>query len=154
VAEADPSARITMQDFPGVLEHTREYVRRHGIADRCEYLPGDLKQVDFGEGRYDLALLGNIVHSEGEASSRDLFRRLHRALRSQGQVAVVDLLPNEDRTGPPRSLIFALNMLLHTATGDTYTLTEYTHWLTEAGFAQVETADIGSHSPLVIAVKS
>jgi ubiquinone/menaquinone biosynthesis C-methylase UbiE len=153
VAEADPDARITMQDFPGVLEHTREYVQRHGISNRCEYLAGDLKQVDFGEGCYDLALLGNIVHSEGESSSRDLFRRLHRSLRPQGQLTVIDLLPNDERTGPPWPVIFALNMLVHTAVGDTYTLGEYTQWLTEAGFATVKTADIGSHSPLVIGVK-
>jgi ubiquinone/menaquinone biosynthesis C-methylase UbiE len=151
-AEADPSAAVTMQDFPGVLEHTREYVKRHGLTGRCDYLPGDLKQVDFGSERYDLALLGNIAHSEGEASSRDLFRRLHRALRPKGQLAVIEVIPNEERTGPPRALIFALNMLVNTDVGDTYTLAEYRQWLTEAGFKRIETADIGSHSPMIIAM--
>jgi len=154
VAEADPTAHVTMQDFPGVLEQTRTYVQRHGLAERCDYLAGDLKQVDFGQDRYDLALLGNIVHSEGEASSRDLFRRLHRALRSQGKLVVIDILPNEDRTGPPRALSFALNMLVNTEAGDVYTLGEYTQWLKEAGFPRVETADIGSEFPLVIGIKS
>jgi ubiquinone/menaquinone biosynthesis C-methylase UbiE len=153
VAEADPGARLTLQDFPGVLEHTKQYVKRHGLAKRADYLPGDLKQVDFGAGRYDVALLGNIVHSEGAASSRDLFRRLHRALRPEGQLAVIDILPNEERTGPPWALVFALNMLVNTTDGDTYTLDEYRRWLTEAGFARVETAEIGSHSPLIVGVK-
>jgi 2-polyprenyl-3-methyl-5-hydroxy-6-metoxy-1,4-benzoquinol methylase len=152
-AEADPGARLTLQDFPGVLEHTKQYVKRHGLDKRCDYLPGDLKRVDFGEGRYDVALLGNIVHSEGEASSRDLFRRLHRALRPEGQLAVIDILPNEERTGPPWAVVFALNMLVNTSDGDTYTLDEYRRWLLEAGFARVETAEIASHSPLVVAVK-
>ncbi len=154
IAEADPTARLTLQDFPGVLDHTRQYLRKHGILDRCDFLPGDLKQVSFGEARYDLALLGNIVHSEGERSSRDLFRRLHRALKSGGQLAIVDMIPNEERTGPPYPILFALTMLVNTETGGTYTLTEYTAWLTEAGFVRVETADIGSHSPLIIARKS
>jgi hypothetical protein len=136
------------------LDHTRQYLRKHGILDRCDFLPGDLKQVSFGEARYDLALLGNIVHSEGERSSRDLFRRLHRALKSGGQLAIVDMIPNEERTGPPYPILFALTMLVNTETGGTYTLTEYTAWLTEAGFVRVETADIGSHSPLIIARKS
>jgi ubiquinone/menaquinone biosynthesis C-methylase UbiE len=154
VAEADPTARVTMQDFPGVLNHTRKYVQRHKVADRCDYLAGDLKKADFGSERYDVALLGNIVHSEGEASSRDLFRRLHRALRPQGRLVVIDMVPNDERTGPPVPLLFALNMLVNTAEGDTYTLAEYTHWLKEAGFARIETADIGSHSPLVTGIKS
>jgi ubiquinone/menaquinone biosynthesis C-methylase UbiE len=153
VAEADPEAAVAFQDFPGVLEHTRQYAGRHGVAGRCAYLPGDLKQVDFGEGRYDLALLGNIVHSEGERSSRDLFGRLHRALRPGGRVVVIDLLPNDERTGPPYPLIFALNMLVNTEAGDTYTLAEYTRWLNEAGFGRVETADVGSHSPIVIGTR-
>ena len=153
IAEADSAATITMHDFPGVLEHTREYVRRHGLTDRCDYLSGDLEHVDFGADRYDVALLGNILHSEGEASSCDLLRRLHRALRPRGQVVIIDLVPNDERTSPPYPLIFALNMLVNTEMGDTYTLAEYTRWLTDAGFGHIETADVGSHSPIVIGTK-
>lgn len=150
LAEADPQARVTAQDFSGVLPTTREYVRRHGLEERFDFLAGDLKEVNFGEARYDVALLGNIVHSEGEDSSRELFRRLRRALKSGGRIVVIDMLPNDERTGPPYQLIFALNMLVNTERGDTYTLAEYTRWLHEAGFPRVETADIGSHSPAVI----
>ncbi|MCL4403026.1 MAG: methyltransferase domain-containing protein, partial [Acidobacteria bacterium] len=70
VAEADSQARVMAQDFPGVLDETRKYVKRHGLEERFEYLPGNLKQVQYGEGRYDIALLGNIVHSAGEQSPR------------------------------------------------------------------------------------
>jgi ubiquinone/menaquinone biosynthesis C-methylase UbiE len=153
VAQADPEARVTMQDFPGVLEHTRGYAERDGVAGRCEYLPGDLKRVDFGTDRFDVALLGNIVHSEGEASSRDLFGRLHSALRPSGKVVVIDMVPNDERTGPPYPLTFALTMLINTETGGTYTLAEYTQWLNAAGFGRVETADVGSHSPIIIGTK-
>lgn len=153
VAEADADARVTAQDFPGVFKVTREFVQRHNLEERFDYLPGDLKEVDFGEERYDLAILGNIVHSEGESSSRDLFRRLHRALRPGGRLAILEMVPNDERTGPPFPLLFALNMLVNTEGGGTYTLSEFTDWLKDAGFARVETADIGSHSPAIIGVK-
>ncbi|EQD30286.1 methyltransferase type 12, partial [mine drainage metagenome] len=153
MAEADREARITAQDFPALLEVTREYLRRHGVEAQFEFLPGDLKQVDFGANRFDVALLGNIVHSEGERSSRDLFKRLHRALGPQGRIVIIDMIPNEDRSGPPFPVFFALNMLVNTLEGDTYTLGEYTRWLTEAGFTKVETADVGSHSPIIIGTK-
>ncbi|HST52996.1 MAG TPA: class I SAM-dependent methyltransferase [Pyrinomonadaceae bacterium] len=152
-AEADAGARVTAQDFPGVFRTTREYVRRHGLEDRFDYLPGDLKEVDFGEGRYDLAILGNIVHSEGEQSSRELFGKLQRALAPGGRIVVIDMIPDDARTAPPYALVFALNMLINTELGDTYTLAEYTGWLKDAGFQRVETADIGSHSPAVIGHK-
>ena len=153
IAEADREAKLTAQDFPAVLEHTQTYLKRHEIDLRYDFLAGDLKKVDFGAAKYDIALLGNIVHSEGERSSRDLFKRLHRALTPGGKIAIIDMIPNEERTAPPFPLFFALNMLLRTSEGSTYTMHEYTEWLKDAGFARVESADIGSHSPLVIGLK-
>jgi ubiquinone/menaquinone biosynthesis C-methylase UbiE len=153
VAEADKQAHITAQDFPGVFKVTREYIKRHNLEDRFDFLPGDLKEVDFGRERFDLALLGNIVHSEGESSSRELFRRLYQALRPGGRIVVIDMIPNDERTGPPYALLFAINMLVNTEEGSTYTLAEYTDWLKGAGFSRVETVDIGSHSPAIIGFK-
>ena len=133
-----------------MLAVTREYLKRHGVEKQFDFLPGDLKSVDLGREQYDLALLGNILHSEGQPSSQNLLRRLHSALRPGGRVVIIDFLPNDARTGPPFPVYFALNMLLHTEHGDTYSLAEYTRWLQQAGFLRVETADIGSHSPVVI----
>ena len=152
-AEADRHACVTAQDFPAMLRLTRQYVKRHGVQDRFDYLPGNLDTVELGKERFDLALAGNIVHTAGGRSARRLFRRLHRALRPGGRIAIADMIPNEDRTGPPFPVFFALNMLLHTEEGDTYTLAEYAQWLMGAGFERVETAAIGSHSPLIIGCK-
>ncbi|MGH9406751.1 MAG: methyltransferase [Terriglobia bacterium] len=154
IAEANPNARITALDFPGVLKVTREYVKRRGLEARYDYLEGDLASVDCGEARFDLAVLGNICHSLGAEASRSLFTRLHRALAPQGRLAIVEVIPNEERTGPVYAALFALNMLLHTSQGGTYTLREYTGWLEGAGFASVTTADIGLNSPMIIAGKA
>jgi ubiquinone/menaquinone biosynthesis C-methylase UbiE len=152
-AEADSRTRVTAQDFPGLLTLTREYAQRHGVEKQYDYLPGELSEVDCGENRFDLAILGHIVHAEGERSSRALFRRVHRALKPGGRVVILDMVPNDERTGPPFPLFFALNMLVLTSEGDTYTLAEYTRWLNEAGFARVETVDIGTHSPAIVAAR-
>ena len=143
LAQADSQARVTAQDFPKVLEFTRKYVENSGVAERYEYLPGDLKATDLGENRFDVAVLGHIVHSEGEAASRDLFRRLHGALKRGGRAVILDMIPNDERSGPPFPLFFALNMLVNTTAGDTYTFGEYRQWLNEAGFGRLETATSG-----------
>jgi ubiquinone/menaquinone biosynthesis C-methylase UbiE len=150
LAEADPEARVTAQDFPGLLPLTRRYAERHDVAGRFDYLGGDLKQVEFPAGAYDLAILGNIVHSEGEAASRALFQRLRPALRPGGRVVIIDMIPDDERTGPPYPLIFALNMLLNTEAGDTYTRAQYAEWLAQAGFEPPEAVEIGSHSPMLV----
>ncbi|MHB1767922.1 MAG: methyltransferase [Phycisphaerae bacterium] len=153
VAEADSRARVTAQDFPGLLDLTRQYARQHKVEKRFDFLSGDLKTVDFGTGRFDVALLGNIVHSEGEVSSRRLFKKLHQSLKPGGRIVIIDMIPNDQRTAPAFPLLFALNMLVNTSCGDTYSLEEYTLWLKEAGFKQVKTVNIGSHSPVIIAAR-
>jgi SAM-dependent methyltransferase len=154
IAKADPKARITAFDYPKVLETTREFAERDGVADRAEYLPGDLRVARFPESSYDIVLLANVAHGEGESTVRDLFARTHRSLVPGGRLAVADMIPNDGRTGPPFPLLFALNMLVNTDHGDTYTLPEYREWLTGAGFGRIDTLDIGLHSPAIVAVKA
>ena len=146
IAEADPDAKITAQDLPQVLDQTRQYLDKHGVAAQYDYLPGDMSQVEFPAGKYDLVLLGHIVHGENEASARALFARLQAALKPGGRLAIIDMIPNDERTGPPFPLIFALNMFLHTENGDTYTFAEYRKWLTEEGFSRIEMVEIAEGS--------
>ncbi len=146
IAEADPDSRVVAQDLPKVLEQTRKYLERHGVAKRYDFLPGDLHRVSFPAGKFDLALLGHIAHGEGEPSVRQIFKRLHSALKPGGRLAIIDMIPNEERTGPPFPLIFALNMLVHTDEGGTYTLNEYKTWLAEAGFSSVEMVEFGDRN--------
>lgn len=153
-AEADRQAMVTFHDFPGLLDLTRTYVERHKLTDRADYLGGDLRSTDFGDSRFDVAILGNIVHSEGPRHSQELFKKLHRALAPEGRIVVIDMIPNEERTGPLMPLTFALTMLLNTEQGGTYTLGEYTEWLEAAGFTKVTSLPIESHSPMIVATRA
>jgi len=146
IAEADSDARITAQDLPKVLEQAQKYLDQHGIANRYDFLPGDLHKVEFPAGKYDLAMLGHIVHGDSEVAARQLFKRLQASLKPGGRLAIIDMIPNDERSGPPFPLIFALNMLVHTEGGNTYTFSEYKSWLIEAGFSNVEIGDFGDRS--------
>jgi hypothetical protein len=44
---------------------------------------------------------------------------------------------DESRTDPPGGAIFALNMLVGTAAGDTYTESEVRKWMEEAGLSEI-----------------
>ncbi len=62
-------------------------------------------------------------------------------------------MPNEQRTGPPNALIFAVNMLVNTEAGDTFTAGEISAWLKEAGFVRPRLLEAPAPSPLVLATK-
>lgn len=152
LAQSAPAARVTAVDFAGVLPVTRGFAERFGLADRFTFIEGDILQADLGIG-YSAATLGHILHSEGEARSRALLRRVFGALAPGGTIAIAEFLVNPDRTGPPMGLFFAVNMLVNTDEGDTFSFEEIGAWLREAGFTNPRTVDAPSPSPLILADK-
>jgi hypothetical protein len=140
-------------DLPETLEHARRFVERTGLASRTDFLAGDLRTVDFGASRFEAATLGHILHSEGAEHSRRLLSKTAKALVPGGTLVIAEFLPDPDRNGPPLPLLFALNMLVHTSEGDTFTVPQLTAWLEEAGFTDVRTVPAPSPSPLVFATR-
>jgi ubiquinone/menaquinone biosynthesis C-methylase UbiE len=152
LAEQSQLVRISAVDWPEVLKVTRRVAKRHGVADRLETIPGDIGKVDFGSG-YEIATLGHILHSEGRERSRRLIKKVFKALAPDGTIVIGEFVPNDQRTGPPNALIFAVNMLVNTEQGDTFTFTEMSQWLREAGFRNPRLLDAGGVSPLILANK-
>ena len=66
---------------------------------------------------------------------------------------IAEFLVNADRTGPLNGLFFALNMLVNTDSGDTYSFEEISGWLNDAGFTNSRTLDSPGPSPLILATK-
>lgn len=151
-ARRDRTAAITAFDLPPVLDESAKIVQEFGVAQSFRLQPGDYRRDEFGTD-YDVVLFGHVCHIETPEVNRQLMARAFRALKPAGRLVIGDLLPNEDRTGPPFPVMFAVNMLLH-CDGDTYTFDEYRTWLRDAGFRGVDTYDTQrSPSPVVIATK-
>ncbi len=152
LAEASPNVTVTGVDWPNVTEVTKEMVARFGFSDRFDYIRGNIREVDFGTG-YNVATLGHILHSEGETASRKLLKKVFDALAPGGTIAIAEFLVNADRRGPVPGLIFAVNMLVNTTEGETYSFEQIRSWLTEIGFVNVRQIDSPGPSPLILADK-
>jgi 2-polyprenyl-3-methyl-5-hydroxy-6-metoxy-1,4-benzoquinol methylase len=152
-AVGNPEARVTGVDYETVLEVAKHYAHAHGAEKQYSYLIGDLRDLDLGAEEYDLALLGHICHSEGERHSRGLFRKVYEALKPGGIMAVADFVADDERLGKGRgdfALLFALNMLVHTPEGGTFTWAEYQGWGKEAGFGRAELVEVPAPSPMMV----
>jgi ubiquinone/menaquinone biosynthesis C-methylase UbiE len=152
LAEQSQLVRISAVDWPEVLKVTKRVAKRRGVGNRLEIIPGDLGKVDFGSD-YQVATLGHILHSEGRERSRRLLRKVFKALAPGGTIVIGEFVPNDERTGPPTALIFAVNMLVNTEQGDTFTFAEMSQWLRESGFRNPRKLDVGGVSPLILATK-
>jgi ubiquinone/menaquinone biosynthesis C-methylase UbiE len=152
-AQALPKARVTAVDYPEVTAVTREYAKQFGVADRYDYLEGDLRQLDFGQKQFDVVILGHIIHAEGEKWSKVLIAKSYKALKPGGTLVIAEMIPNDTRTGPVFPLLFGLNMVLHTVEGDVFTMAQYKEWLKKAGFSSVKTVEAEGPSPLILATR-
>lgn len=152
-AQAVPNARVTAADYPEVTAVAREYAQMCGVADRYDYLEGDLRQIDFGQKQFDLVILGHILHTEGEKWGKTLIAKSYKALKTGGTLVIAEMIPNDARTGPVFPLLFGLNMVLHTAEGDVFTMAQLKQWLKQAGFSSIKTVEADSPSPLILATR-
>jgi precorrin-6B methylase 2 len=152
LAQSSPQVSVTAVDWPEVIPITRKTAARFGLADRFSFVEGDLLQADFGSN-HTVATLGHILHSEGRERSRALLAKTFAALAPGGTIAIAEFLVNPDRRGPIGGLLFAVNMLVNTDAGDTFSFEEIGAWLAEAGFVDARTLDAPGPSPLVLATK-
>ncbi len=153
LAEMVPALRVTALDHPPVLAITRQVFAEHGAADRLSVIEGDQRQTDLGTDVYDVIFLGHLLHSEGRRESAALIARCARALRPAGKLVIGEFIADEARASrdQPRPLLFAVNMLLVTADGDAFTLSEMREWLCAAGLTEVETLEVPGASPVIAA---
>jgi len=152
MAQGSEKVSVTAVDWPEVIPVTRKTVARFGLADRFSFVEGDLLRADFGSG-HNLATLGHILHSEGSERSQALLKKTFQALAPGGTISIAEFLVNADRTGPLNALFFAVNMLVNTDSGDTYSFEEISSWLKAAGFTDPRTLDAPGPSPLILATK-
>jgi ubiquinone/menaquinone biosynthesis C-methylase UbiE len=134
MAAADPSSRVTCLDWPAVLPVAEHFAERSGVRQRLKLLPGDYHEIDLGEARYDLAILGNATHLEDPGGNRSLLGRVRRALRPDGEILVVDVFSRNHEAALTGAL-YALGLALRTTQGAVYSVREMTRLLTESGFA-------------------
>jgi SAM-dependent methyltransferase len=135
-----------------MIPTTKRIAEKYGVRDRFNFVESDLLEANFGTD-FDVAILGHILHSEGEKRSRDLLKKTFGALKSGGVIAIAEWLVNDQRTEPLHALMFAVQMLVNTEKGDTFSFNEIKRWLEDAGFRKVRRLEAPGPSPLVLATK-
>lgn len=146
---AVPEMKATLFDLPEVVEMARERLREEGLLDRTTLVEGDYSLQELPNG-HDLAMLSAIIHSNSPEENLDLFNKVFRALKPGGRILVRDHVMSPDRTFPKDGAIFAINMLVGTTGGGTYTYEEIKDGLLHAGFHKIRLLKQGDHMDAVV----
>lgn len=154
LARAVPGLKADILDTPEVVPLARAYIDKAGLAGWISVREGNMLTDALGEG-YDLVLVLAICHMFSPDENRMLFERAFHALAAGGQVVVQDFIMEPDKIAPRAGALFALNMLVGTAAGSTYSEPEYASWLRRAGFGDVRRVRFpGQPSGLMIATRA
>ena len=106
---------------------------------RLSYLPLDF-MAEAIPGSYDVILLSNVIHIYGPGENITLLKKIKAALNPGGRVIIQDFfLWDKKGLRPIETNLFAITMLLHTDTGNTYTAQDVKKWMAKAGFRTVTT---------------
>ena len=151
-AQAREGINATVFDLPNVIPLTRKYIDQERLSARVKTAIGDYHTSEL-EREFDLVFLSAIIHSNSHDENRNLVRKASKALNPGGQLVIQDFIMDEDRTSPAFGALFALNMLVGTEAGDTYTESEVRSWMGDTGLSQIERKDTEFGTTLIIGKK-
>jgi (2Fe-2S) ferredoxin/predicted O-methyltransferase YrrM len=151
-ARAVPDLKSEILDLGDVLPLTQEYIGKAGLSDRITTRSGDMLRDPFGKN-FDLILLSAICHMFSPEENRALIKKAYEALAPKGRLVIQDFILEPSKTAPRFAALFSLNMLVGTRAGASYSEPEYTDWLREAGFPDVQHIRLPGPSGLMIAAR-
>lgn len=134
--ETYPDMKATLFDLPSVIEIAQTVLDDTDLIDRITFVPGDYYKDELPTG-HDLALLSAIIHQNSPEQNIELYRKIYRALEPGGRLIIRDHVMSPDHTQPIRGALFAVNMLIVTPGGRTYSFEEIEESLESAGFTRI-----------------
>jgi precorrin-6B methylase 2 len=132
-----PGAKATLFDLPDAIAQARERIAATDLADRIMLVPGDFYVDELPAGA-DFAWVSAIAHQHSREHNRRLFAKVYAALEPGGRIAIRDIVMEPCRTRPEMGALFAINMLVNTEGGGTFTFEEFAEDLQAAGFVEPE----------------
>ena len=147
--QAVPEMKATLFDRPEVIDIARPFLKSMGLLNRVTLVAGDFYQDEFPKG-HDLAFISAIIHQNSPEQNLSLFLKTFRSLDSGGRIIIRDHVMDPDHTRPRDGAIFAVNMLVATKGGNTYTFDEIRAGLTQAGFINIRLLQPGEHMDALV----
>ncbi|MHB1034510.1 MAG: methyltransferase [Pirellulales bacterium] len=133
---AVPEAEATIFDLPDAIEMARARLAETEFAARIKLVAGDF-YTDPLPGGADYAWVSAILHQNSRAENVALLAKVHAALAPGGRIGIRDIVMDADRTRPVAGALFAVNMLVFTPGGGTFTFDEMREDLEATGFTDV-----------------
>ena len=152
VAMSHPHVRCISYDLPALEPLAKEATARLGVGDRVEIRNGDF--FDTGAlPKAELVTMGNILHSFDLPKKTLLLRKAYEALPLGDELAVIELIVDDERRRNTVALLMSLNMVIEADGGFNFTQSDFVGWATKVGFREVRFEALAGPTSAAIARK-
>ncbi len=142
MAFARKKIEVTLLDFPETLKIAKRLITASGLENKIKLMPGDFAKTGLGTN-YDMVFISQILHAYNDRDCMSLLKKSSASLRPGGRVVVHEFYLDETKTNPPQGALFAINMLVNTPGGRTYTPAEISSLMKKAGLTDITEKIIG-----------
>lgn len=151
--DSHPGWQATLFDLKDTLPLSKRYLEKANLLQRTTLHEGDFYRDPLPQG-IDLALLSAIIHQNSPTQNLALYRKVREALRPGGRLVIRDHVMSEEKTWPLSGALFAVNMLVCTPGGNSYSFSEIAEVLKQAGFSGIRQIANGVHMDSLIVATS
>ena len=135
-----PDLAAVVFDLPPVVEVTKEFIAKHGVADRVSTQAGDFTKDDFPAG-CDVAIMASNLPQYNREIVQSVVAKAFDSLEPGGEMHLIGEMLDDDRAGPLDAAIWGLYEVFANSTGMAHTRAECASYFERAGFVDVAVND-------------
>jgi hypothetical protein len=145
LVRAHPHLRGTVFDLPAMKLAFERHVEQLNVAEQVSFVGGDFFSDPLPSS--EVMIFGHVLHDWSDERCQQLVSKAYEALPAGGTLLLYDPMLTEN---PSRlHLTISLHMLLTTEGGREYPTTDALRWFRTAGFADIESVQLGRLDTLV-----
>ncbi len=140
-------------DYPNVVEISEKMIRKEYTGNNIHFLSGDITVDDLGQD-YDFVYIGAVLHDYSVLENIEILSKVYKSIRRGGQAIIHQQLIDDARISPITATLEAVNLMVNTPAGNSYTHADIWVTLKESGFGNIEFFKTDFNTQIVIANKS
>lgn len=151
--EAKPGLKLTLLELAASIDLAKELLANEPLADGMNFEIGDIVQAPSAT-THDLAILKAVIQVLSSQAAAAAIRNAHASLNSGGRLFISGVgILDDDRLSPTDAVFYNLTFMNIYSDGASYTRSEYSRWLSDAGFVDIAFGTMSTGSVLISARK-
>jgi 3-hydroxy-5-methyl-1-naphthoate 3-O-methyltransferase len=153
VANNPNNMSAVVLDSKPVCQVAAQYIQQYKLQHKVQTMTFDFFE-DQLPNDCDVAFLSHVIHIFDRDKNIILLKKIHDSLPSEnGMIIISEWLLNNEKTGPVASALMGLTMIIENRGGRSYSYSEISEMLTEAGFKNIEKRPLIEPAEIVIGYK-